>query len=181
MVTGAPVDNVTGNLDNQWLGQYQRRIESGPSIAPSLQMGARLYNPILGRFLGVDPVDGGCLNSYVYVEDPVNRFDLAGTADPCGDASKDMRRALFGDKKPKYGGRGSPTSYGMKGVISRLGKILEHNDMDKGHLKAFRSELRTLRKAYDKWKGNKCGPGPGGPHGGLVSTASRSGSILESH
>ncbi|MDO4684499.1 MAG: RHS repeat-associated core domain-containing protein [Candidatus Saccharibacteria bacterium] len=41
-------------------------------------MGARMYLPILGRFLQVDPVEGGTDNNYVYANDPVNEFDLDG-------------------------------------------------------------------------------------------------------
>jgi hypothetical protein len=41
-------------------------------------MGARVYIPSLGRFLQVDPVDGGTLNGYVYVADPINASDYNG-------------------------------------------------------------------------------------------------------
>ncbi len=41
-------------------------------------MGARVYIPGLGRFLSVDPSQGGTANNYVYVSDPVNDFDLDG-------------------------------------------------------------------------------------------------------
>ena len=37
-----------------------------------------MYVPELGRFLQVDPVEGGTLNSYVYAMDPVNQRDLSG-------------------------------------------------------------------------------------------------------
>jgi RHS repeat-associated protein len=61
-----------------WLGQQQR-----PSVGGQLglfRMGVRLYDPALGRFLEVDPVEGGSANDYDYCNgDPVNCFDLAGT------------------------------------------------------------------------------------------------------
>ena len=42
-------------------------------------MGARLYNPLTGRFLQVDPVFGGSCNAYDYVcQDPLNGTDLNG-------------------------------------------------------------------------------------------------------
>ncbi len=43
-----------------------------------IQMGARVYIPSLGRFLQTDPVDGGTLNAYVYVADPINASDYTG-------------------------------------------------------------------------------------------------------
>ena len=45
-------------------------------------MGARVYIPALGRFLQVDPVEGGTDNSYASANDPVNQFDLDGQAIP---------------------------------------------------------------------------------------------------
>jgi|GEM_PF-4813426 len=41
-------------------------------------MDARVYIPSLGRFLQADPIDGGTLNAYVYVADPINSSDYNG-------------------------------------------------------------------------------------------------------
>ncbi len=44
-------------------------------------MGVRPYDPVLGRFLVVDPVEGGSANYYDYAgQDPINGFDLTGRA-----------------------------------------------------------------------------------------------------
>lgn len=45
-------------------------------------MGTRVHIAELGRFLQVDPVEGGTNNNYVYANDPVNEFDLDGRAIP---------------------------------------------------------------------------------------------------
>ncbi|MGW1767905.1 RHS repeat-associated core domain-containing protein, partial [Streptomyces sp. NPDC002073] len=58
-----------------WLGAKERSTETLTGLT---LMGVRLYNPVSGRFLSLDPVYGGGDNAYGYPGDPVNEFDLDG-------------------------------------------------------------------------------------------------------
>ncbi|MGN9847025.1 DNRLRE domain-containing protein [Nonomuraea sp. H19] len=59
-----------------WLGGKQRSAETLDGV---MLMGVRLYDPSLGRFLQLDPVEGGSANAYEYcMADPVNCTDLDG-------------------------------------------------------------------------------------------------------
>lgn len=60
-----------------WAGKAQNITETNFGLQP-IQMGARVYLPILGRFMQPDPVDGGGANIYAYAMDPINMADYTG-------------------------------------------------------------------------------------------------------
>ena len=68
-----PDVKVEGNYG--WLGGHQRSTDTVDGLT---LMGARLYNPMSGRFLSMDPVPGGNDNTFTYPPDPVNMTDLSG-------------------------------------------------------------------------------------------------------
>ncbi|MBB4662204.1 RHS repeat protein [Conexibacter arvalis] len=75
------VDWAKGTAGYGWLGAHQRtsEFEQFEGAAPPMEMGVRVYLPAVGRFLQVDPVEGGSANDYEYaLQDPVNLNDLDG-------------------------------------------------------------------------------------------------------
>jgi RHS repeat-associated protein len=72
--TPAPPNTTMVGASYGWHGKDQRYADR--SITP---MGARPYSPSLGRFLAVDPIEGGSANDYEYGSgDPCANLDISG-------------------------------------------------------------------------------------------------------
>ena len=79
---GGLPDDAAGNFDAGWEGSHQKYLEHETGLQPTIEMGARPYNTLIGRFLETAPILGGTPNDYSYAQDPINQSDLTGTIVP---------------------------------------------------------------------------------------------------
>jgi RHS repeat-associated protein len=80
LVGGSTLPGNTANSASMgWKGSAGKITESALTLVP-IQMGARVYIPLMGRFTSVDPQPGSLPNLYTYPLDPINLNDLSGAS-----------------------------------------------------------------------------------------------------
>jgi RHS repeat-associated protein len=105
-------NNTAAGTSWNYVGQHEKMtdIESSSILGGVTQMGARVYISQLGRFIQVDPVEGGTDNNYAYANDPVNEFDLGGTVvETAADIASIGYDSYQLYKKPSWGNAGMLT------------------------------------------------------------------------
>jgi RHS repeat-associated protein len=138
---GAPNESVPDSTTTErWTGRWNKKLDTTTSL---IEMGARPYDPSLGRFLAVDPVDGGSLNNYDYAgQDPVRGFDLdgriwcGGSDEECGGGGGGGEADEGEGRGGRGGGRGARGSnpYGRRGSPAHRNMIarIERRFWDRG-------------------------------------------------
>jgi RHS repeat-associated protein len=159
------------NLE-RWTGKWNKRSDSTSLL---IEMGARPYDAGLGRFVAVDPVEGGSLDNYEYAaQDPINNYDLDGKrvadddtylAQPGSDPAKELLDACVENLK------GAPgwyrlllyACYGLKGARFVVKHLTQFRQGWRFLSRRTRSFYRRAWRRYRCILPFACGPYRFGP------------------
>ena len=139
-------DVASQGSSERFTAAYDKKTDQSTAL---VEMGARAYDPTLGRFYSTDPIEGGSLSNYDYAaQDPVNAYDLSGTVvcghDGCGGG-------VGGGVAPR-GPKGAPI------VVGRvpLDKLIERLRFDQNDVAVIPGGPGALRRLFrDLVRGGK--------------------------
>ena len=120
---GAANDTTpTNTTTKRWTGSYDKKLDTASNL---IQMGARPYDPTLGRFLTTDPIEGGSLNTYDYAaQDPVDGYDLAGQMATGLSGAEQRARVSAHQLVWAYENQTDPSAIGLTGTVAAIGPQL---------------------------------------------------------
>jgi hypothetical protein len=95
-------------------------------------MGHRLYNPVSGQFLTVDPIPAGNATAYDYPTDPVNRYDLNGEKGKGGRKPESQPKHLTDAERLAINNKKAGRPYNKKAYNSGHGKEIFNEKVQEG-------------------------------------------------
>jgi RHS repeat-associated protein len=149
-LSGYPDNTSSSAAAYGWQGLHQKLTEHTGLIA-DIEMGARVYTPGLGRFLSVDPIEGGSANSYDYVsQDPCNGYDPTGRQQSIYSEeamNEDMRCTREYVKWAQQFSYGSDIRATYHAVTGQFGKIPGDYGLAGGAVKGLGAALKVFGHA----------------------------------
>lgn len=139
-----PVANTT---TEQWTGRWDKKLDTTTGL---IEMGARPYDPSVGRFLSPDPVEGGSANTYDYAgQDPANALDLDGRLVRREKRSENPLKKLLGESSlAMFGSLDGVREIGPKELVSSTFKY----SIPSAQLVILAADVAANHRSGDSWR-----------------------------